>query len=135
MWDRPRGLMKYVKSFKLVLLSTFILMLSALVFQSCKNRVGTLTTPENERENTQEIGKPIALDSTFITPFFESHPKLQEYETELKDIYRHYDFNYIWFDTAGLLNYGNSLFYRVKDIEEDGIYTTFPHQEDIEAIF
>jgi len=127
--------MKYVKSYRFVLFSFSILMLSALVFQSCKNRVNTLTPPESEKEDTQEIGYPIALDSTYIAPFFESHPQLQEYEEELKNIYRHYGFSYIWFDTAGLKNYGNSLFYRVKDIEEEGIYATFSHQEDIEAIF
>lgn len=137
--DKLQGLMKYVKTYRAVLLSIFILMMSVLVFQSCKNRVSTLTATESEKEaekeEQKEDAKPIALDSTFIAPFFESHPMLQKYESELNNIYRHYDFNYIWFNSAGLMNYGNSLFHRVKDIEEDGIYATFPHQEDIESIF
>jgi murein L,D-transpeptidase YcbB/YkuD len=70
-----------------------------------------------------------------LAPFFDSYPELKKYEGELVEIYRNYNFNYIWFSKKSIAEYGNSLYSKVQNIEDEGIYTTFPYQKDIDDIF
>ena len=76
----------------------------------------------------------ISLDSIQIDPFLKTYSELQEYEVKYDEIYAYYDYHYIWFHENGLMDYGNSLYQRVKDLEEDGIYADFPYQQDVDSI-
>ena len=110
---------------KLILFSTAIVIVFSLVFQSCKQK-GHLI--DNSDSN-------IPLDSVLVAPFFKSYPALKKYEKDLVAIYRDHDFNYIWFDQKGIVEYGNSLYIKVLDIEDEGVSTAFPYQEKIDGIF
>ena len=80
-------------------------------------------------------GSNIPLDSALVAPFFNSYPLLQKYEKDLLVIYRNYDFQHIWFDEKGIVEFGNSLYSKVKDLEDEGISATFPYPAVIDAIF
>lgn len=73
----------------------------------------------------------ISLDSLVVAPFFQSYPELKKYEKELVEIYRDYNYNFIWFDNKGIVEYANSLYSKVIDIEDEGISSTFPYQTNI----
>jgi len=105
------------------LTSFFIIttILITLVSQSCK-----------QKENT---GSNIPLDSTMIAPFIERFPAVKKHEKELFAIYRNYNYEQIWFDKKGIVEYGNSLYSKVKDIEDEGISTPFPYQKMVDDIF
>jgi len=102
-----------------------IAILISLVVQSC-----------NQKGNGQgNAGIDNPLDSTLVAPFFERYPVLQKYEKDLVAIYRNYNYNPIWFDEKGLVEYGNSLYNKVQNLEEEGISTPFPYQKNIDGIF
>ncbi len=96
-----------------------------LVFQSCKQKGNSSGNSVSD----------IPLDSALIAPFFKSFPVLKKYEKDLVAVYRNYNFNFIWFDHKGIVEYGNSLYSKVKDIEDEGISSTFPYQKNIDDIF
>lgn len=77
----------------------------------------------------------ISLDSLVVAPFFQSYPELKKYEKELVEIYRDYNYNFIWFDNKGIVEYANSLYSKVIDIEDEGISSTFPYQTNIDNVF
>lgn len=121
---RQEYFIKIIKRTKLILFSISIVIISSLVFQSCK-----------QKAKTSDKGvSTIPLDSVFIAPFFKSYPELKKYEKKLDEIYQYYDFNYIWFNENGIVKYGDSLYSKVKDIEDDGISSTFPYQKNIDDI-
>lgn len=113
-----------IKSSKFIFYILTVVMVS-LLFQSCKQEV----------ETSDKGVSIIPIDSVQIAPFLESHPDLKKYEKNMVEIYRHFDFNYIWFNERGVVDYGDSLYSKVENIHKEGIYTTFPYQENIDSIF
>ena len=109
---------------KLLFFSISIVILISLTFQSCADK--KISDP-----NTSDI----TLDSTLVAPFFKSYPKLSKYKKELLTVYRNYDFHYIWFDKEGIVVYGHSLYNKVKDMDAEGISSTFPYQQEIDSLF
>lgn len=131
------GLIKFVKETKLILFFIAIAILISMVFESCNQK--ETTTVKKLHTDTIAASVPvniaIPLDSALIPSFFESYPKLKKYENELIHIYRDHDFNYIWFDQKGIVEYGSSLYSKVKNIQSEGVSTVFPYQENIDDIF
>jgi len=77
----------------------------------------------------------IALDSTVVVPFFKTYPALEKYQENLMALYHNYEYNFIWLDEKGIVEYAYSLYNKVKDIEEEGISATFPYQAKIDDVF
>lgn len=112
-----------MKKFSFLLLISAILI--SLVSQSCK-QMG------NSPGNSNFINP---LDSSLVAPFFKRYPILEKYEKDLMAIYREKNFNHIWFDEKGVVENGDSLYSKVKNIKDDGISTSFPYQKNIDGIF
>ena len=110
---------------KFILFSVSIAILIPLIFQSC----------DQKRKPSDHSVSDIPFDSVQFAPFFKSYPLMKKYEKDILGIYRNYNFNYIWFDKKGIVEYGSSLYSKVKAIENEGIYTTFPYQKNIDEIF
>jgi len=103
----------------------FYFLILFLVLQSC-----------NKKGKTNEQGVSIiSLDTTGIQPFLKSYPELDRYSEDYKTIYKHYDSHYIWFNEKGMVDYGESLYQRVKDLEEEGIYSVFPYEKEVDSIY
>lgn len=116
--------MQNAKSFGKFLLVLSILT-SLIFFSACK-----------EKPETNEKGVSIiTLDSTQIHPFFENYPKMDRYQNEIKTVYDHYEYHYVWFNNKGMTDYAESLYERVKNLEDEGIYEDFPYQDKIDEIY
>src|SRR5690606_25128901 len=103
----------------------FYFLILFLVLQSC-----------DKKGKTNEQGVSIiSLDTTGIPPFLKSYPELDRYSEDYKTIYKHYDSHYIWFNEKGMVDYGESLYQRVKDLEEEGIYSVFPYEKEVDSIY
>jgi murein L,D-transpeptidase YcbB/YkuD len=96
-----------------------------LTGQSCKPKV---KAPE-------QTGITSTLDSTLIAPFLISYPELNKYEKDLVAIYRSHEYNLIWFDNKGVVEFGYSLYSKVKNLDVEGISTPFPYQNKIDEFF
>jgi Uncharacterized protein conserved in bacteria len=76
-----------------------------------------------------------SFDSTLINNFYLKYPKLDQYKSDVSKIYRHYHFRQIWFDQKGIIEFGNSLFSKVVNIEDEGVFHGFPYPDEISSIF
>lgn len=76
-----------------------------------------------------------SFDSVIINDFYLKFPKLEKYKSEVSTIYRHYHFHQIWFDQKGIIEFGNSLFSKVVNIGDEGVYRAFPYPDEISTIF
>jgi len=107
---------------------SFLILISAIlisfVSQSCKQM---RDAPETSFKNP--------LDSNLVEPFIKRYPILEKYERDLAAIYKDNGYNHIWYDEKGIVEYGNSLYNKVKAIEDEGISTSFPYQKNIDEIF
>jgi len=110
---------------KFSLLYLIIAVLISLAGQSCKQKGNT--------SGNAGIDNP--MDSTLVTPFFAEYPLLKKYEKDLSIVYRKYEYNSIWFDEKGLVEYSNSFYSKVQNLDDEGISTAFPYQEKIDGIF
>lgn len=99
--------------------------LISLVIQSCKQKGNS---PGNTGINS-------TFDSELVAPFFKTYPELKKYEKDLTAIYRDYKYKSIWFDEKGVKEYADSLYRKVKDLDDEGISASFPYQAKIDGIF
>jgi len=111
-----------------------LLTISAL---SCNRKISAPDTNDlvthlqgsiNQRSN-------IPLDSNQVVPFFQSFPELKKYEKDVIAIYSKHKYNHIWFDSEGVVEFGNSMYSKVKNLEIEGIPAKFPYQEKIDGVF
>ena len=110
---------------KITLITLILALLLLPGLQSCQTR-GNFS---------HQNSKSIPLDSTSIATFFESRPAIKKYEKELTFIYRNYDFMPLWMDEKEIRQQGNELYNKFLSIEDEGIYSTFPYQPQLEEIF
>lgn len=117
--------MKFLRKTHLLTFCIFLLLCGNFIFHSCKQKP----------ETTEKGVSVLQLDTLAVAPFFESFTDLKKYEEDYKNVYNHFDHHYIWFNENGMVDYGKSLYERVKDLEEEGIYSVFPYQSEIDSLY
>ena len=75
------------------------------------------------------------FDSNLLITFYRNYPKLDKYEDEVLMVYRQHRFNQIWFDKHGVVEFGQTLYGKVKDLEAEGVSARFPYDETIDGVF
>ena len=134
---------RLVNKIKSILAALSITILIFFGFPSCSQRdipkdnaVSTVPLDSIVPQDTIiTVYSPISLDSTLISPFFNTYPDLKKYEKDLVEIYHNHNFTYIWLDQKGIVVYGHSLYRKVKNIETEGVFSTFPYEVAIDSIF
>ncbi len=115
----------------------FALIAILLLAGSCNERkpafLQQLIAPDL-RGNVNEFSNQ-PFDSTCINSFYLKFPRLEKYKSEVSRIYRRYHFQRIWFDQNGIIEFGNSLFSKVINIKDEGVYQAFPYPREIYGIF
>jgi murein L,D-transpeptidase YcbB/YkuD len=84
---------------------------------------------------TKVYNSAIPLDSVAIVSFYNSYPELKKYQEETFTLYGKHNFNQVWFDNKGLVEFGYSLYSKYLDIEKEGLKVVFPYQKNLEGIF
>lgn len=102
-----------------------VLCIITLCLQSCKQKT----------ETTAKGVSLATVDSTAFNSFFESYPELKEYQEAYEKIYDHYDQHFIWFNEKGMVDYAESLYKKVENIDKEGIFTAFPYQKEIDELY
>ena len=110
------------------LIIAFILLLT---IASCKKKNNLDSSKNPKSLNPAEI----VFDSTQIKTFFTKYPKLQNYQSEVEQLYRKHQFHYIWFDKNGLNEFAGLLFNKVNNLSQEGIVTKIPYQEKLDDIY
>jgi murein L,D-transpeptidase YcbB/YkuD len=85
-----------------------------------------VTMPGNFSEQTK-----LKFDSSAISSFFKSYPKLQLFEKDLIRFYSHRKFAYAWFDKDGIIEQAGNLFNKLENIQEEGLPEKIYYKEDL----
>jgi L,D-transpeptidase YcbB len=96
--------------------------------QAGKLPEGQLFGAINRRDN-------LPFDSNQVYTFFRSYPELKRYEKDVFVVYRSHKFSYIWFDENGIVEFGQTLFSKVRELDAEGVSARFPYLEKIDGVF
>jgi murein L,D-transpeptidase YcbB/YkuD len=102
-----------------------------LLLVSCKNKIKEHDGEYPLAPNILEV----PFDSTQIAVFFKKYPKLTTYQSEVKQLYRKHQFQFIWFDEQGLNEFSGLLYNKVFNLSTDGIETAIPYKEKFDFIY
>jgi murein L,D-transpeptidase YcbB/YkuD len=88
-----------------------------------------------EQPQTSFYRSNIIIDSTAIISFYKNYPNLIKYQKETFSLYKNHNFNVIWYDDKGIVEFGNSLYAKYSNIDKEGLKVVFPYQNKLEGIF
>lgn len=126
---------KHTQMRKSVLLLILFSFGFSLAFISCKKDSDKNLKPVFANKDSLKVKSLIPFDSTLVNSFFVKYPKLQRYQEETKALYRKRNYQYVWFDSKGMLEVSHLLYNKLNDMEDDGIKTPVPYKEKLESLF
>jgi len=94
----------------------------------------------DKKEENQKKAKVVipelklVIDSTAIAKFYEAYPKLQNFQGEVASLYTKKQSTQLWLDNKGVVEFGNTLYNKYKELETEGLKANFPYKE-INSIF
>jgi len=126
---------KPMRKFYLPLLTITIFI--SLINASCKSHKTKHTDkhPYDLLNGVFNHRSNLPFDSNLLISFYRSYPALNKYHTDVEVIYRQHKFTRIWYDSRGMVEFGNTLFSKVRELNEEGIASKFPYQQKIDGIF
>ncbi|HWS60390.1 MAG TPA: hypothetical protein VN182_05635, partial [Flavobacterium sp.] len=89
---------------------------------------------EEQLENVIHYSN-IPIDSVAIATFYKTYPDLKKYQKETIALYQKHNYNQVWFDDKGMVEFGNSLYAKYLTIEKEGLKVVFPYQNILDGIF
>ncbi len=92
------------------------------------NRDQVLHGTVNHRSN-------LPFDSNLVGAFYHTYPRLSKYQENVVTVYRQHRYNEIWYDNKGIVEFGQSLCNKVRDLSTEGVSSKFPYQDKIDGIF
>ena len=63
----------------------------------------------------------ISIDSTTVYRFFKKYNNLKKYKSDVIALYKKRNYNSIWYDHEGLIEFANLLYSKVNLLEEEGL--------------
>ncbi len=75
------------------------------------------------------------FDSNLLVAFYDNYPALDKYEKDVLGVYRQHKFHHIWYDERGIVEFGQALYGKVKELDQEGISSKFPYQDKIDGVF
>ncbi|MCX6303766.1 MAG: L,D-transpeptidase family protein [Bacteroidetes bacterium] len=114
-----------------------LIFISLLACGSCKfienRRQGTARDPLLNSTVNLHGNKP--FDSNLVGTFYHSYPALEKYRENVVLVYRQQQYKHIWLDDHGVVELGQTLYTKVRDMGSEGLPSKFPYQEKIDGVF
>ena len=120
------------KSILLLILFIFGFSFSSI---SCKKKEDANLKLPHKINSFNKVKSLSPFDSTLVSSFFTKYPELQKYQEETTELYRKRNYQYIWFDTKGMLEVSHLLYNKLNNMEDEGIKTTIPYKEKLDCLF
>ena len=122
------------KIYLLLISVTIILSIAGSSCKPGKNRhSGKL--PDDHLHGAVNHRSNLPFDSNLVLKFYQSYPELDKYRHDVVDVYRQHKFTQIWYDERGIVEFGPTLFSKVKELDVEGVSSKFPYQEKIDGVF
>ena len=77
----------------------------------------------------------LPFDSNLVTAFYNAYPELKKYRQDVSEVYRQHTYTQIWFDKQGVVEFGQTLYGKVRDLTSEGVLSKFPYQSKIDGVF
>jgi hypothetical protein len=74
------------------------------------------------------------FDSTLVKAFFNDHPQLKNYQSDVEKLYRKHQFHYIWYSNNRVNEFGNLLHNKLSNLEEEGIQDAVPYKDKLDRL-
>lgn len=84
--------------------------------------------------NSRALLQPTAFDSTLIHSFFTKNPALNKYQSEVRILYRKYQYQYIWHHQQKINALGLLLYDKLSDLPAEGIDETVPYKDQLDYV-
>jgi L,D-transpeptidase YcbB len=122
---------------KLFLPFISIAILFSLANGSCTSNKNKQTGkhPDGILHGALNHSSKLPFDSNLVISFYRSYPVLKKYQQDVEIVYRQHKFTYIWYDKRGIVEFGNTLFSKVKELDVEGVTSKFPYQEKLDGVF
>ena len=123
-----------MRNFSLPFLAVLIVLL--ITVTSCRSKKSRHRGAANDLlHGTVNHRSNLPFDSNLLITFYRSYPALTRYRNDVAVVYRSHRFNEIWYDDRGLVEFGQTLYRKVKELGREGVSSKFPYQEKIDNIF
>ncbi len=119
--------------YKVLLIVTFGFTFGNVSCNSKKENTREIVV-ENQLQNSVYYSK-ILIDSAAINTFYKTYPDLKKYQESTFSLYQKNNFNQVWYDKKGIVEFGHSLYVKYSNIESEGLKVVFPYQNKLEGIF
>lgn len=115
----------------------FLLLLAATVCAglSCHRSLRSPKIPQQDLRGALNRHSNLPFDSNEVAPFFKKYPTLATYSDEIGEVYRKNGYTHLWFDSAGIVEFGPTLLAKVNELGAEGLSSTFPCQKQVDDIF
>ena len=127
--------LKYMRNINFTLTAVMIVLL--LAGGSCKSH--GKRKPANKAKEILRVDvnhrSNLPFDSNLVFAFYRSYPALNKYRENVLMVYRQYRFTEIWYDGKGVVEAGQTIYNKVRELHVEGISSTFPYQDKIDGIF
>lgn len=122
---------------KLYLLLISVVLLFALAGGSCKSYRNKHHSkhPGSFLWGAVNHKSHMPFDSNQVVKFYRSYPALIKYKEDLRDVYRLHKFTQIWYDEHGVVEFGQTLYNKVRELNDEGISSKFPYRQKIDEVF
>ncbi len=116
---------------------------SMIFFLSCNSFSGNSQTPDTTIHKTVEepiepggfnANSGIKFDSTYIKKFLADKPLFKSFRKEFDTFYRANNYNYVWYDKNGLIEFSSALISGLSSIEEEGVSANIPYKDTIDLL-
>lgn len=112
---------------------SFIAFALLLAVVSCNSKADK----KEENQKKEKVAVPelkLSIDSLTIAKFYESYPKLKNFQAEVSPLYKKNNSTQLWLDNKGTVEFANTLFNKYKGLENEGLKANFPYKE-LNSIF
>ncbi|WP_125723243.1 L,D-transpeptidase family protein [Flavobacterium ustbae] len=103
-------------------------------FFSCNSKADK--KEENAIKKVEKIPElKLTIDSVRIAKFYESYPKLDKFKSDVTSLYQKNKSIQLWQDNKGVVEFGNTLFNQYKNLDQEGLKTNYPYNEQLNSVF
>ncbi|HRM46279.1 MAG TPA: L,D-transpeptidase family protein [Flavobacterium sp.] len=102
---------------------------------STKNLMADKSFLIQELKESTFAKSSIPIDSTIVSRFFKKYNNLQKYRSDVIALYKKRNYNTIWHDSEGLIEFSHLLYAKVNLLEEEGLKSRLAYKDKIDAIF
>ena len=96
------------------LIAIFLVFLIAAGSCNLKNNAHSGRLPDGRLIGTVNHRSNMPFDSNQVASFYGSYPELNKYRKDLLEVYRQNRFMHIWYDSGGIVEFGQTLYSKIE---------------------